>query len=131
MSCVDQTLKHLTAAQLPKSVCPSGILQLSIPGWCVGADVQNGLSKVGYMFFLRDDVDPGALKALRIKQQDDIVLPFLADNRKSKGWAPGTPVPPKLAATYFMDAEQNGIQAVTMADRAARLHDQHKLNVAM
>ena len=84
MSCVDQTLKHLTAAQLPKSVCPSGILQLSIPGWCVGADVQNGLSKVGYMFFLRDDVEPGALKALRIKQQDDIVLPFLADNRKSK-----------------------------------------------
>ena len=80
---------------------------------------------------LRDDVDPGALKALRIKQQDDIVLPFLADNRMSKGWAPGTVVPPKLVATYFMDAEQNGINAVTMSDRAARLHDHHKLNVAM
>jgi len=48
--------------------------------------VQNGLTKVGYMFFLRDDVEAGALKALRIKQQDDIVLPFLEDNRMSKGF---------------------------------------------
>jgi len=131
MSRVDQTLKHLTAAQLPKEACPSGILQVAIPGWCVGADVQNGLSKVGYMFFLRDDVDPGALKALRIKQQDDIVLPFLADNRKAKGWAPGTAVPAKLFGVYWMDAEQNGINAVTTSDRAARLHDLHKLIVAM
>ena len=93
--------------------------------------MQNGLTKVGYMFFLRDDVEAGALKALRMKQQDDIVLPFLEDNRMSKGWTKGTVIPQELEGVYFMDAEMNGLYGVTLPDRASRFHDQLKLTVAM
>ena len=89
------------------------VRHFAIPGWCVGADVQNGLTKVGYMFFLRDDFEAGALKSLRIKQQDVIVLPFLEDNCISMGWTKGTGISDWLFACLPMDAEMNGIRRCT------------------
>lgn len=97
---IEQTIKHVSEAHLPKSLCPDGILRVKIPGWCAGAHLQHGLDKPGYMFFLREGVEAGALKSLRINQPDDIVLPFLEENRKAKGWKPGTPIPEDLRGCY-------------------------------
>ena len=104
---------------------------VTIPGWCAGSHLQHGLDKAGYIFFLREGVDAGALKSLRIKQQDFIVLPFLQDNRQAQKWQPGTPVPEELRACYMMDAEMNQIAGVTMDDRAKTWHHALKLSVAM
>jgi hypothetical protein len=128
---LEQTVKHLSEAHLPKSSCPDGILRVKIPGWCAGAHVQHGLDKPGYIFFLREGVETGALKSLRITQQDDIVLPFLEENRQATGWQPATPIPEHLRGCYMMDAEMNQIAAVTMDQRSKTWHDSHKLSVAM
>ena len=59
-----QVFKHLSERQLPTATCPTGILKVQINGWCVGSDVQHGLTKPGFMIFIRDDVAAGAKKTL-------------------------------------------------------------------
>ena len=86
-----QIFKHLSERQLPCAACPSGILKVQIDGWCVGSDVQHGLTKSGYIIFMRDDVASGAKKALSVWFQDEVVFPLLREGREKDGWVPGTP----------------------------------------
>ena len=78
----------------------------------MGSDVQHGLTKPGYMIFIRDDVAAGAKKALSVWFQDEIVLPLLREGREKAGWLPGTPIPPELQGLYWQDAQMDQNQVL-------------------
>ena len=124
-----QVFKHLSERQLPTATCPTGILKVQINGWCVGSDVQHGLTKPGFMILIRDDVAAGAKKALSVWFQDEIVLPLLREGREKAGWVPGTPIPPELQGLYWQDAQMDQNQVLKMDGRGEAFAMQEKLLV--
>ena len=95
----------------------------------MGSDVQHGLTKPGYMIFMREDVAVGAKKALSVWFQDEVVLPLLRQGREKAGWVPGTPIPPELQGLYWQDAQMDQNQVLKMDDRGEAFATLEKLLV--
>ena len=95
----------------------------------MGSDVQHGLTKPGYMIFIRDDVAAGAKKALSVWFQDEIVLTLLREGREKAGGLPGTPIPPELQGLYWQDAQMDQNQVLKMDGRGEAFAQQEKLIV--
>lgn len=51
------SILHLTERELPKNLCPPGILILHFPGMCVGSAVDSRIRQIGYVAFVRQGVD--------------------------------------------------------------------------
>ena len=107
---IEQTIKHVSEAHLPKSLCPDGILRVKIPGWCAGAHLQHGRSGKSYgaetnLGIRIGQHGKGALLDDAESQQSNFYQQF--PSKKGKGGTEG------FRKGYFEDREHDILPVMT------------------
>jgi len=95
------TVTRFTERELPRDVCPSGILYIKIPGICIGSAQDLWHDAVGCVAF--DCTEICEISQSTAEQRnfsfyrEHILKPFVSRVREdSYGWVKGTPIPDEL-----------------------------------
>ena len=120
------TVDGLTAEELCPILCEDGILATEVPGLCKGGDnIANSGS--GWLVFLRADAkekegdDTQAKLSIANKKfmqyNDDVMLPFIREIRKTLGWKEGQPVADSMKCVSWCDGDIGQLQTMLFESR--------------
>ena len=118
----------LTDAELCPDLCPDGILATKVKGLCKGGDNIHD-SGFGWLVFLRadkkgsneDDNAPSLSIANKkfIHYNDDVLMPFIREIRKTFDWKPGQDVSECLKAVSWFNGDIGQLQTMCFEARQA------------
>ena len=113
----------LTQHELPTESCPSGMIVITVPGFCIGASVDVYAQQPGYIVFLAESTAGDSSRGQEFFDwyNENVMDPFIARSRELFDLCPeGAPVPEKATSVLWTDGGIDQLRAITRPARSAK-----------